>query len=225
MEISAYLKCIIGRFDSGDVREQPKIVNVARPSCQRLHGEDVMWRGCHHAQPRMVENARFPGIIFARDIDARLLVQPPPWQPEFLGDLHSLFVHDPMRHEPCIDVAGHSVGVVSQGHRCTTDYKYVGDNTPPGKTLPRAVKARSGSARPKRTSPASLTQPPDRVRRDTPHACGMQLAPRPGHRPAESPIPRGTMAAAAREPPPTLAGQDHALRRDAQQAPPTARPI
>jgi hypothetical protein len=24
------LKCIIGRFDSGDVREQPKIVNVAR---------------------------------------------------------------------------------------------------------------------------------------------------------------------------------------------------
>jgi hypothetical protein len=42
-----------------------------------------------------------------------------------------------MRHEPCIDVAGHSVGIVSQGHRCTTGYKYVGDNTPPGKTLPQ----------------------------------------------------------------------------------------
>ncbi len=43
---------------SGDVCQQPKIVNIARSGSEGLHREDVMWRRCHHSQSWVVEHAR-----------------------------------------------------------------------------------------------------------------------------------------------------------------------
>ena len=86
----------------------------------------------------MIEYAALPDIILARDIDARLLVQPPARQPEIISDPQSLFMDDPVRHEPRIDIAGHAVGVVSEGHRGAANDENVSDDTSPGQALPQS---------------------------------------------------------------------------------------
>jgi hypothetical protein len=89
----------------------------------------------------------------------------------------------------------------------------------------RSPKARSSSTRPRRTSQASLTRPPDHGRAGKRHACGRQPVPRPEHPRAGSLVLRGTMAVAAPVIPSSPAELHHAAQRDALPAQPKARPI
>src|ERR1700733_1986712 len=101
----------------------------------------------------------------------------------------------------------------------------VRDDTLRARRSPRAVKARSISARPKRTSSASLTRRPGPGPTGRRHACGTLLEPRPVPRPAGFEVPPEPPAAARPGTQPTAGERGQAARRDAQPALPAVHPI
>jgi hypothetical protein len=85
-----------------------------------------MCRG--NAQAGMVEYASLAGIVLPRDVDARLLVEPPHGQTELLRDIPRFFQDDAVRHEQGVDIAGRPSSVIGESHRRPADDKYVGDH-------------------------------------------------------------------------------------------------
>lgn len=71
-----------------------------------LHRQEVFVRGGGHSKPGMVEDALGRGISARGDVDACLLIEPPGWQSEFLGDGAGFVQHDAVGLEDCVDVAG-----------------------------------------------------------------------------------------------------------------------
>lgn len=89
---------------------------------------------------------------------------------------------------------------------------------------PRAVKARSISARPRSTFSGPVTPPPSPGRTDRRHVSGTLRVPRQELRLLGPSSPTGTMAVAAPWPPPTLVGPGRVWPEDAQPARPEAHP-
>jgi hypothetical protein len=83
----------------------------------------------------VIEYAALAWIIFARNIDACLLVQPPIGQSQVVRDPPRLLDDDAVRHEHRIDVARDPASVVSQRHGGTADDEHVRDDTPRCETL------------------------------------------------------------------------------------------
>jgi hypothetical protein len=79
-------------------------------------------------------------------------------------------VHDPVRFEQCVDIAGDAGGVVRQGHRGAAHYEYVCHDVPAEEAIAQRLKARSSSARPRRTLPGSLMRLPGPWRTSRRHA-------------------------------------------------------
>src|SRR5580692_5721580 len=73
----------------------------------------------------MIEYAALVSVLFAGDVGACLLVQPPAGESEVRRDLHGLLVDDPMWLEHRIDIAGDAGGVVGQGHSGAAHDEYV----------------------------------------------------------------------------------------------------
>src|ERR1700684_2059045 len=101
----------------------------------------------------------------------------------------------------------------------------VRDDTLRARRSPRAVKARSISARPKRTSPASVTRRPGPGPTGRRHACETLPAPRPVPRPAGLAVPPDTTAAARPGTQPTAGERGQAARQDVQPALPAGHPL
>src|SRR5436190_8475068 len=112
----------------------------------------------------MIEHPAPAGIFLTGNVDAGLLIKPPVGKPEVIGNLAGLLQDDAVWLEHRIDITGHASSVVSQGHRGTANHEDIRhdattDTTPRRtKRSPRAVNARSISARPRRTSSGSVTQ-------------------------------------------------------------------
>jgi hypothetical protein len=81
-------------------------------------------------QSRMVEHAPFAGVVLSRDVDARLLVKPPHWQPELLRDIPGFIQDDAVRNEQRVDVTSDARGIVGERHRRPADDEDVGDYAP-----------------------------------------------------------------------------------------------
>src|ERR1022692_358950 len=173
----------------------------------------------------MVEYTAFSRVVFPGDVDTGLLVQPPAGESELVRD------------SPCFIDDDSVWPNLASTSRVTRDASYASAMVAPPTTntsattplqarrSPRAVKARSSSARPSRTSSAPLMLPPGPVQTSRRRACGRPPVPRPAPQPAGSAVPRETTADPAPGTRPTPEEQDRVARQDAQPAPPAARPI
>src|SRR6185437_9963323 len=113
----------------------------------------------HHAQSGMIEYPAACWRLLCWRCSARLLVQPPVGESEVIRDLSGLFQDDSAGLEHRIDITSHARSIVSQSHGGAADDEYVSDDARRTRRSPSAVKARSISARPSRTSSGSVTQP------------------------------------------------------------------
>src|ERR1700685_668034 len=73
----------------------------------------------------MIGYAALASVLFAGDVGACLLVEPPAGESEVRRDPHGLFVDDSMRLEHRIDIAGDAGSVVGQGHSGAAHHEYV----------------------------------------------------------------------------------------------------
>jgi hypothetical protein len=83
----------------------------------------------------MVEHPALADVVFSGDVHAGLLVQPPVRQSQIVRDSSGLLDHDPVRHEPGIDITGDACGVVSQSHGSTADNEHVRNDAPARQTI------------------------------------------------------------------------------------------
>jgi hypothetical protein len=89
----------------------------------------------HHPRSWVVEDAAFSGVVFSRDADGRLLVQPPAGESEVIGNSLSFLKNDAMWDKR---------GVVSQSHGSATDDKYVRGYTAADVTLTQSGESAFG---------------------------------------------------------------------------------
>ncbi|MFC7387074.1 hypothetical protein [Sphaerisporangium rhizosphaerae] len=128
-EIGADTKGVIDGGDTCESGEGAEIVNVAGAAGQGFHCEEVVRRGCHDAEPGMIEDTASTRVVFAGDVDGGLFVEPPAGQAELVGDGLRFFEDDSVGDEHRVDVAGDALCVVGQRHRGTSDDEEVGGDS------------------------------------------------------------------------------------------------
>ena len=75
--LATHAKRVVNGSDASDCGEVAKVFDVTGADGEGFHGEDVLRGGNHDAQVRVVKDAPLAGIVFARDVDTGLFVEPP----------------------------------------------------------------------------------------------------------------------------------------------------
>jgi hypothetical protein len=134
-------KDIFRRAQAEHLDELTDVLRVAGPGGECLHRKQVLRRGSEHPEAGMVEHPGCRRIPARGDIRASLLIQPPPGQAKLGRDGQCLFMHDAVRFEQRIHVAGSPPGVVGEGHGGAAEYVEVGDHAAPGEPLTEAAES------------------------------------------------------------------------------------
>jgi hypothetical protein len=119
----------------------PDVLRIAGPGGERFHRQQVLRRRSEHAKPWMVEHPGRRRIPARGDIGAGLLVQPPPGQAKLGRYSQCLIVHNTMRFEQSIHVAGSPPGIVRKGHGSAAEDIEICDHAAAGEPLAETAKS------------------------------------------------------------------------------------
>jgi len=111
------------------------IVGIATPSREHFHRQQMLGRCRRYPKTRMIEYSGRSRVASRRDVDTCLLVEPPPWHPQFVGNNSGFLKDHTVRLKNRIDIARRSPRVVRKSHRGTTENVQVSHDTPPRQSV------------------------------------------------------------------------------------------